>query len=80
MATLTKEIAAYECMREDLESEHQGRWALVHEEQLVDTYPSFELAADDAVRQSGRGPYLIREVGGRAPNLPASVLYRPLHA
>ena len=80
MATLTREIAAYERMREDLESEHHGRWVVVHDERLVDTYPSFELAADDAVSRFGRGPYLIREVGGRPPSLPASVLYRPLHA
>ena len=80
MSTLTKEIAAYERMRKDLESEHHGSWVVVHDEQLVGTYPSFELAADDAVSQFGRGPYLIREVGGRAPSLPASVLYRPLHA
>ena len=50
MAELTKEIAAYERMREDLESEHHGRWAVVHDEQLIDTYPSFQLAAAGAVR------------------------------
>ena len=68
MAKLTQEIAAYERMREDLESEHHGRWALVHEEQSADTYASFELAAEDALDQFGRGPYVIREVGGPAHN------------
>ena len=80
MATLSQDIAAYERMRDKLEAEHHGRWAVVHDEELIDTYGSFERAADDAVRRFGRGPYLIREIGGRLPILPASVQYRPLHA
>ena len=80
MTTLTKEISAYERMLDDLEAEHLGEWVLVRDEKLIGAYESFELAADDAVRRFGRGPYLIREVGGRPMSLPASVLYRPIHA
>lgn len=80
MQSLTKEIAAYESMLEELESEHLGEWAVVRGEELIGTYESFELAADDAVQRFGRGPYLIREIGGRPTVIPASVLYRPIHA
>ena len=78
MTTLTRENAAYVRMRENLESEHHGQWVVVHDKRLIDTYTSFELAADDAVRRFGRGPSLIREIGGRPPSLPASVPCREL--
>ena len=80
MATLKKEIAAYENMRSDLETEHLGEWALIHDEELIGTYESFVVAADEAVQRFGRGPYLIREIGAPPTTLPASVLYRPVHA
>ena len=79
MSTLKREIAAYEKMRSDLETEHLGEWVLVHDEKLVGTYKSFEAAADVAVQHFGRGPYLIREIGAPPMTLPASVLYRPDH-
>ncbi|MCY4498405.1 MAG: hypothetical protein OXC14_14090 [Rhodospirillaceae bacterium] len=80
MTTLKKEIAAYQLIRDDLEAEHNGEWALVHDEHLVGTYESFALAADDATQRFGRGPYLIREIGAGPRVLPVSVLYRPVHA
>ena len=79
MTTLKKEIAAYEKMRSDLETEHLGEWAIVHDEKLIGTYESFAAAADEAVQRFGRGPYLIREIGAPPTTLPASVLYRPVH-
>ena len=80
MATLKDEIAAYERMRNDLEVEHLGKWVVMHHEKLVGTYESFEAAAEDAVQNFGRGPYLIRQVGAPPLVLPASVQYRPVHA
>ena len=78
MALLSNEIAAYEEMRDVLEVDHFGEWVVVHNEQLVGTYDDFETAAEEAVRQFGRGPYLIRQVGASPMSLPASLLYRPL--
>ncbi len=77
---LSKQISAYEEMREHLELDHFGEWVVVHDETLAGTYESFEEAAEDAVRQFGRGPYLIRRVGETSVTLPASVLYRPVNA
>ena len=55
MTALSDEIAAYERMKNGLETDHFGRWALVHREELIGTYESFESAADDAVRKFGGG-------------------------
>ena len=70
MSTLKQEIAAYENMREELEMEYAGKWVVFRGNKLVDNYDSFQLAAEDAVRRFGRGPYLIREVGAPPAVLP----------
>ena len=76
MADLDSEIIAYESMRANLEAHHMGKWALVNNGKLIGVYDSLEVAAEDAVRQFGRGPYLIRQVGSTSVTLPASVIYR----
>ena len=76
---LDEEIAAYDRMRDDLERDHFGQWVVVREERLFNAYDDFQDAADAAVRNFGRGPYLIRRVGApRVMQLPASLLYRPV--
>lgn len=80
MAGLGKEIAAYERLRDMVETDHFNEWVVVYGEKLVGTYESFEAAAEDAVGRFGRGPYLIRRVGAPPLTLPASLLYRPAHA
>lgn len=76
MALLSKEIAAYEKMRDALETDHFGKWVVVCNEELQGVFPTSEEAALNAVKQFGRGPYLIRHVGEPPKTLPASVLYR----
>ena len=61
--SLDRQIEAYEEMREFLEAKHFRKWVVFYNGELVDTYDSFEEAADDAVPKFGRGPYLIRQVG-----------------
>ena len=73
---LSAEIEAYETMRMELESKHTGEWVLLKDRILVNVYGSFELAAQDAVRLYGRGPYLIRQVGAPPVTLPASLMYQ----
>ena len=80
MITLQDEIASYEQMRSELEAAHLGKWALVHERVLVGVFEDFMAAAGDAIRKFGRGPYLIRQIGAPKVTLPASVMYRQLHA
>ena len=68
---LQREIAAYERNCAMLETEYSGRWIVVHDEEIVGTYESFEDAAHDAACQFGRGPYLIRQAGAAPMTLPA---------
>jgi hypothetical protein len=79
MTAIDQELAAYESMREDLETRHMGKWVLIRDSRLIQLYDSFESAAQDAVRQFGRGPYLIRQIGAPAITLPASVMYPLTH-
>ena len=75
MEALDKEIAFYESKKNDLEKEHTGEWVLVHGDQIISFYKSFEAAAEEAVQKFGSGPYLIRQVGAPSLVLPASVMY-----
>lgn len=80
MPNLDKDIAAYETRRQELETQHMGKWVVFYGAEMVSLYDSFELAAEDAVRRFGRGPYLIRQIGAPPITLPASVMYSPTHA
>lgn len=80
MARLNDEIAAYDRMRADLETQHNGQWVVIRDGVLQGAYDEFEAAAEEAVRRFGRGPYLIRQVGAGPLTLPASVQFRPVHA
>ena len=73
------EIPAYEQMQGQLEQDHLYEWAVVCGGKLIGTYEEFEVAADEATRRFGRGPYLIRQIGAPPPSLPASVLHRPVY-
>jgi hypothetical protein len=75
MADLQFEIDAYQRMEGDLKANHDGRWVLIHDGALIGAFESFELAAGDAVKKFGRGPFLIRQVGAPPTTLPISVLY-----
>lgn len=80
MAEINEEIAAYDRMRDDLESRLMGKWVLIRNGELVATYEFFDAAAEEAVKKFGRGPYLIRKVGAPPASLPASVIYHPIYA
>jgi hypothetical protein len=80
MADVKADLAAYSKMQDELEAKHIGKWVLFHDEKFIAVFESFEAAAEDAVRQFGRGPYLIRQVGAPPITLPASVMYRPEYA
>ncbi len=78
MSDLDKDIQAFEAMRADLEKHHMGKWVVVHDGEMVDTFDTLDAAATMAVGRFGRGPYLIRQVGARPVSLPVSVLHRPV--
>ena len=75
MADLQFEIDAYQRMESELKARHHGRWVLLHDGALIDSFDTFEGAAAEAVRRFGRGPFLIRQVGAPPTTLPISVMY-----
>ena len=75
MADLRTEIEAYERMEDQLKAQHMDRWVVIHDGQLIDSFGSFEVAASEAVKRFGRGPFLIRQVGAPPTTLPVSVMY-----
>lgn len=63
MKTLEREIQAYAKLRDKLEAESWGQWAVVYGDELVGVYELMEDAAQAAVERFGRGPFLLREIG-----------------
>ncbi len=79
MTTLTKDIAAFDRMRPELEADHRGEWVVFHDGKFVDTFADFEAAASDAVERFDEGPYLIRQVGAPPVQLPGGMVFTPKH-
>ena len=75
---LETETRVFERRKAEFERDHNLEWVVIHGEDYVQFFTDFQLAADAAVRNFGRGPYLIRQVGAPRPSVPASVLYRPV--
>lgn len=63
MKVLEREIQAYAKLRDQLEAESWGQWAVVYGDELIGVYELFEDAAQVAGERFGRGPCLIREIG-----------------
>ncbi len=74
-ATIDTEIAAYDAMKDQLEATCLDKWVVIHGGIVAGVFDDFQIAAADAVKRFGRGPYLIRQVGQKPTVLPASVLY-----
>lgn len=79
---IQKELEAYTKMRDELRAHHMGKYVLIKDGALIDTFDDFNGAATRAVELFGDGPYLIRQVGsGESPMpMPASVAYHHVHA
>jgi hypothetical protein len=73
---LAAEIQAFEDRRLELEQNYMGKYVVFKGGELVGAWDTLDAAATEAVARFGRGPYLIRQVGGPPPTLPASVLFR----
>jgi hypothetical protein len=75
MPNINKDIEYYESIRNDLEAKNTSKWCLIHDQQLIDLFETFEEAAQKAVKLFGKGPYLIRQIGAPPIVLPASVAF-----
>ncbi len=63
VATLYENIAAYQKMRDYLETEHFRKCVVFYDEGFIGSYEDFQDAGYDALKRFGRGPYLIRQAG-----------------
>lgn len=80
MNSLSDQIKAYDTIKDSLETDYFGKWVVIYRQQLVGHYDSFEVAANDAIKKYGEGPYLIRKVGvSQVFHPPASLLYKPYY-
>ncbi len=78
LTLLSKERAAYETRREELERDHNGEWVIFHGGELVGIYGDFQDAAENALHKFGLGPYLIEQVGMPLPRIRSFLLYAPV--
>jgi hypothetical protein len=78
---IVNEIEAFEQMRDDLEKHHMGKHVVIKGGELQGAFDTFDTAARDALQKFGRGPFLIRQVGGpECMRMPASVAWHPVNA
>lgn len=79
MAVLEHDIAAFDRMRSDLEAHHFSQWVIFHDGVFEGAYADFEAAAATAIERFDLGPYLIRQVGAQAVQLPGGMVFTPAH-
>ena len=72
---LDTEIAAYEERRSELERQYNGTFVVFKGSELMGSFDTLDAAAADAIRRFGSEPFLIRQVGAAAAQLPISVLH-----
>ncbi len=62
---LKKELQFYNSIRQNLLSHHEGKFALIHEEELVGIFISDSDAYREGIKQFGQSPFLIQYVTGK---------------
>ena len=75
---LEVETRVFDRRKAEFERDHNLEWVVIHGEDYIRFFTDFQLAADAAVTNFDRGPYLIKQIGSPIPPIPASLLYRPV--
>lgn len=78
-AVLERELATFERERDRLEREHRGKFVLIHNDNVIDTFNTFDAAADEALTRFRQGPYLIRKIGEEKMELPPALVHGLLY-
>ena len=58
---LERELAAYKAKLEELKA-HAGRYVLVHGDDVVDTFSSYDDALKDGYAKFGLEPFLVKRI------------------
>jgi hypothetical protein len=72
---LERELATLAREAEHLEREHRGKFVLIRGDEIIDTFDTFDAAAEEGLRRFGQGPYLIRQIGAESMSLPPALAY-----
>jgi len=64
---LERELEAFARMKTQLLSSHDGKFVLVHDEQLIGAYDSAENAYSAGVQSFGQEPFLVKKVTREEP-------------
>lgn len=75
MSELRKNIDAYEAMKGELEREHRGKVALLHDGTLVHVLNDRWDAYVVGMKQFGEGHFSIKTIGERPASLGAAATY-----
>lgn len=58
---LEKEIATFNRLRDEL-APHAGKFVLIHDDQLVDYFSSYDDAIKAGYKQFGLAPFLVKQI------------------
>jgi len=59
---LEKELEAFNSRLQELKAEHEGRFVLIHGDDIVDTFSSYDDAIKAGYSQFGLNPFLVKQV------------------
>jgi hypothetical protein len=59
---LEKELETYKKNLADLKGQHEGKYVLIHGEQVVDTFSTYEDAIKSGYQQFKNDPFLVKKV------------------
>ena len=78
--TLDENIKVFMSMKDELTKHHYSKFVLIYDGEYIDSFDTFNNAAQEAVTRFGEGPYLIRQVGmPDTMSIPASIAYQPYY-
>lgn len=81
MSALDADIASFERMRSELETQHLLDWVVFRYGAYIGAFRNFESAAEAASEMFETGPYLIRQVGAPSEvQLPGGTIFTHAHA
>lgn len=59
---LEKELKYFESIKDELLKYHEGKYALIKDEKLIDTFTKMEEAYEAGVKKFGAEPFLIKRI------------------
>jgi hypothetical protein len=72
---LERELATWAKHQAELEKLHPEKFVLIHGDEVVNTYDTFENAAAEGLRRFPEDDFLVRQIKGQRLELPVAVIY-----